>query len=185
MKRFLILSFALLLSACMGGGKPITDFSDRSVVYGWLDVSEIQGNHLFSASIRQFSPPSDEPFLGMAIEKHAGGYLIYHYGAPRGSHELNKISLQSCLAVLCSNTIREYNFSAYGDSPGRVNTNRPGVHYMGAFKLVKERGGLFRVGEFSVHNVRGPSKNGMLSVLLKDTPQGHPIVEQRIRAAMK
>ncbi len=185
MARFFLLSLTFFLAACVGGGKPITDFSDRSVVYGWLDVSEIQGNHLYAANIRQFTPPSDQPYLGMAIEKHGGGFLIYHYGAPRGSHELDKINLQSCLAVICSNTIREYNFTAYGDSPGRVNTNKPGVHFMGAFKLVKERGGLFRVGEFSVQPVRGPSKTGMLNILLQNTPKGHPIVDQRIRAAMK
>jgi hypothetical protein len=56
---------------------------------------------------------------------------------------------------------------------------------MGAYALKKEGGGLFRIGEFSVSKVRGPSRNGMLSVLLKDTPPDHPVVGQRIRAAMR
>ena len=184
MKRYLLLAATLLLSACLGGGAPINDYSNRSVVYGWLDVSEIQGNHLFSAQIRQYRPATDKPFYGMAIEKYAGGYLIYHYGVAPGLVELDKLALQSCLAIMCSNTINEYNFSAYGDSPGQVNTSRPGVHYMGAFKLKKERGGLFRMGEFSVSKVSGPSKAGMLNVILKDAPSDHPVVAQRIRSAM-
>lgn len=184
MKRFLLFSFAMLLAGCMGGGKPINDFTDRSVVYGYLDVSQINGNHLFSADIRQFSPQTDNPYLGMAIKKHEGGYLIYHYGAERGNFEFNSLSLQSCLAIICSNTINQYSFSGFGDAPGKVNATRPGVHYMGAFALKKERGGLFRVGEFSVHRIAGPSKQGMLNTLLNDAPDGHPIVTQRIRAAM-
>ena len=185
MARFLLLAAGMFLSACIGGGKPITDFADRSVVYGWLDASEIQGNHLFSANIRQFDPPTDAPFLGMGIEKHEGGYLIYHYGAPRGMHELDQISLQSCLVIICGNTINQYSFSAYADSPGRVDTRRPGVHFIGAYKLVKVRTGLFKQGEFRVTKIRGPSKNGMLAVLLKDTPEGHPVIDQRIQAAMR
>lgn len=185
LRAITLLSLTFLLSGCFGGGKPINDFSDRSVIYAWLDVSEINGNRLFSATSRQFRPVTDEPYLGMAIEKHEGGFLIYHYGAPKGMHEFDQIQLQSCLAIMCSNTINQYSFGSYGDAPGRVDTSRPGVHFMGAYKLVKERGGLFRMGEFSVNKTRGPSRNGMLQVMLKDTPEGHPIVDQRIRAAMR
>jgi len=147
MKRIILIAITLMLAGCAGGGKPITDFNDRSVVYAWLDVSEISGNNLFSASIRQYSPQSDEPYLGMAIKKHNGGYLIYHYGASPGSWELN-------------------------------------IHFMGAYALKKERGGLFRIGEFSVHKISGPSKKAMLQVVLQGTPKGHPIVTQRIQSAM-
>jgi len=167
MKRIILIAITLMLAGCAGGGKPITDFNDRSVVYAWLDVSEISGNNLFSASIRQYSPQSDEPYLGMAIKKHNGGYLIYHYGASPGSWELNSLSLQSCLAIICTNTIKEYNFSNFADAPGQTDARRPGVHFMGAYALKKERGGLFRIGEFSVHKISGPSKKAMLQVVLQ------------------
>ena len=184
MFRIAFIAAFVFVTGCVSGGKPITDYSDRSVVYGWIDVSEIQGNHLFSATIRQYSPPTDSPYYGMAIKKHAGGYLLYHHGVSRGKVELDQLSLQSCLGVLCSNTINQYSFSQFADSPGQVNVSRPGVYYMGAFALKKERGGLFRVGEFSVHRISGPAKSGMLKQILADAPSGHPVVAQRIQAAM-
>lgn len=185
MIRYFMIAATVFLSGCIAGGKPIEDYADRSVAYAWIDVSEIQGNHLFSASIRQYSPPSDAPYYGMAIKKHEGGYLLYHHGISSGKYEFDQISLQSCLAILCGNTINQYSFSAFADSPGQINASRPGVYFMGAYELRKERGGLFRVGEFSVHKVSGPAKSGMLQQVLADAPPDHPIVAQRIQAEIR
>lgn len=188
MARYLLIVFTFLLAGCFGGGEKITDFSDRSTVYGWVDVSSVSGNHLYAVTMRKYSPRSDKPYYGMGIKKFQGGYLFWQHGFDRGAYEFDKMSLQSCLAIICSNTINEYQFGPFSDGPGKTVIRAPGVQFVGNFKLTRERrpGFFGRAGEFSVDRVRGgPSRAAMLKEILETGPDGHPVIDQRIRAAMR
>ena len=51
MPRFLMVIMSVILMGC-AGDTPIKDFSNRSVVYGFLDIGEISGNRLVGISLR-------------------------------------------------------------------------------------------------------------------------------------
>jgi hypothetical protein len=186
MKRiFIAFLAALFLSGCFGGGTPINDFSTRSTFYGWVDVSGIHGNHLYEVAMRQYSPQTDTPFYSMAVKKMDGGYLFWHHGGNPGAVEFDRMMLQTCAVIICGNTINEYTFDAYGDSPGKTRIGAPGVYFVGRYEMTKIRTGLFRAGAFDMTKTnKGPSQRAMLAELLSTTPEGHPVVDQRIRNAM-
>lgn len=175
------------MGCSIGGGKPVNDFTNRATIYGWINVDKISGNHLFSMSMRQYAPRSEEPFYGMGIKKFQGGYLIWQHAAKPGTRiEFSSMSLQSCAAIICSNTINEYDFGPFGSAPGKVDVPRPGVFYIGNWALVRTKRGFFRPGEFDTRRVRsGPSQAQLLAELMKTLPEGHPIVGQRIQAAAR
>ena len=185
MVRAFLFASVLFLAGCFGGNE-IEDYSSRSVVYGWMDVSEIRGNHLYNMTMRQYSPVTRDPYYSMGIKKFAGGYLFWHYGFHSANYEFDKLFLQSCLAVICSNTINEYAFGSFGDAPGKTQIRQPGVTYVGAYKMrTTRRGGMFTSGQFDIVKTGGPSRSAMLQELLKGAPPEHPEVAARIRAAMR
>ena len=187
MARYLMIVVAFVLAGCFGGGEEIDDFSTRTTVYGWVDVGDVRGNNLYSMTMRQYSPTSDKPYYHMAIKKFEGGYLFWHHGFASAAYEFDKMRLQSCLAILCSNTINEYQFGPYADAPGKTVVRGPSVKYVGSFRMNTEsRGGLWRNGSFSIDRMRGgPSQAAMLREILGTGPEGHPVIDQRIRAAMR
>jgi len=187
MRKFLILAVALVLSACASPDQ-IKDYSDRAVVYGWVDVGDVAGNKMVLAQIRQYSPRTDAPYWGIGYEKFGNGYLFWHYGVATGArYEIDKFQLMSCAGgIVCTNTINEYVFGKFGDGPGQVAVTRPAVYYMGSFALdTTKRPGLFRSGTFDIKRTSGPSRQAMLNYLLDHTPAGHPELKARIRGAMK
>lgn len=185
MLRYLAIAALAIITACAPTGERITDFSTRSTVYGWLDVDEIQGNHLYSMVMRQYAPESDLPYIHMGVKKMEGGYLFWHHGFPNGAFEFDVLRLQSCLAVICSNTINEYAFRPFGTAPGKVSVRQPGVYYAGNFELETTKRGFFRPGEFDVRKTRsGPSRAQLLAALAGTAPKDHPVVDQRLRRAM-
>jgi hypothetical protein len=184
LRRLFALFLTVFLVACGPGGTPVTDFTSRSTIYAWVDVSDISGNHMFSATIRKYQPMSDAPFLPMGIEKFEGGYLIFSHAAIPGNWEWHGMALQTCAAIICGNTINEYNFGPFGSAPGKTQVSNPGVYYMGNFKMKTTKRGFFRPGEFDMARTRGgPSKSQLLAKLMSTTPEGHPIVAQRLQRA--
>ena len=62
LKRFVVVLSVVLLTAC-ASGKRVTDFTDRSLGYGWLNINNVDANRLHSVSIYQFRPPDDRTLL--------------------------------------------------------------------------------------------------------------------------
>ena len=73
MARFLVIALSLVLMGC-GGGQKITDYSKRSIVYSWIDVSDIPGNKLVMYEMRNLSAAQSEKFYGMGYEKVGNGF---------------------------------------------------------------------------------------------------------------
>lgn len=185
--RAFILVSLLSLSGCMSftDGEEIKDFTNRSTVYGWLNVDDVDGNHLYDVVIKQFKPASKEPYYHVSIEKLKGGFLIYSNALPAGSFKLDNISLQSCMLFLCGNTYYTYNFGSQGDVASTI-INKPATYYIGSLKLKDENTGWFSPTKFSVTKAtNGPTEKEMLEFILKDAPGEHPAISERINKKLR
>jgi hypothetical protein len=170
-----------LLTACAGGGTRITDFSDRSVGYGWLDIKEVEANRLESVQIYQFRPRTAEPYYSTAIREFKNGYLYYTLALPNGAHKLESASGLRCLGVLCGNTVYRYSFGKQGDEAGAVVINTPGVYYLGSYRLTPIKTGFFEAGKFDVAPAtNGPSRREMLEEILRQVSD-NPVMAARVR----
>lgn len=187
--RLIILLTAILsLPGCMLlGGKEIKDFDKRSVVYGWLDIKEVDANRIHRVSLFQSRPKTKEPYYQAGIEKFKGGYLFYHYGFPNGAFKLDQASGQNCLLFLCSNTIYTYSFSKQGDDVGTVVIDKPGVYYVGSHAFRDVKTGWFEAPRFEVVKAKTPpTKREMLEFLAQqDVPKEFPVVAERLQKAMQ
>lgn len=184
LKKLLLLGFVALMAGCASTGHKITDHTDRSTVYGWLDIDDVSGNHPYASFIRQYNPPIKDPYYGLNVDKFEGGLLYYFYGVPNGAFKLDEIRMQSCLGFICSNTIYGYSLGAQGDV-ATIKIKKPGTYYMGSYKMAEAKTGFFEPGKFTINPTKkGPSKKKMLEHILKNAPSGHPIVGQRIKAQL-
>ena len=65
----------------------VTDFTDRSVGYGWLNIKDVEANRLHDVSIYQFRPHTTEPYYPAALKEFKGGYLYWTMALPNGAHK--------------------------------------------------------------------------------------------------
>lgn len=183
MAKFLIALFTVvLMSGCMTGGERVTDFSDRSIGYGWLDIKDIDANRLHSVVIYQLRPQTEDAYWNVKVVKFEDGYLFYSFAFPQGAFKTYSIAGQRCALVLCTNTNFEYHFGKQGDDAGAILVEQPGVYSFGVWKLEEVKTGFFEQGKFDVkYATKAPSKTAMLNELLKDAEGMDPILGQRIR----
>jgi hypothetical protein len=176
----LLLSTAALLAGC-GTTTTITDFTDRSVGYGWLNIKDVEANRLHDVSVYQFRPHTPEPYYTTALKEFKGGYLYWTQSLPPGAHKTISASGQRCLGFLCSNTTYRYSFGKQGDDVGAVTIRTPGVYHLGSYDLKDVKTGFFEAGKFEAVPATGaPSRREMLEEILKDA-QDTPVIAERIR----
>lgn len=180
LKRLTLVCLALLVSACATGTR-ITELHDRSLAYGWLDITDVDANRLHAVNIYQFRPHTAEPYYPARVIKFKEGFLYYSMVLPNGSHKTESASGQRCLGFICNNTIYEYSFGKQGDEVGSVIIKSPGVYSLGSYKLTKVKTGFFEQGKFDVAPARdAPSKREQLEEILKNV-QDEPVVAERVR----
>lgn len=180
LKRLALVALALLLASCASGNR-ITDFTDRSVGYGWLDIKEVSGNTLHSVDIYQFRPQIAEPYYYAAVKPFKDGFLYYTFALPNGAHKTISASGQSCLGIFCGNTTYTYSFGKQGDDVGAIVIKSPGVYHMGSYRLKSMKTGFFEQGKFEVLPApNAPSRREMLEEILKDA-QDTPVMAERIK----
>lgn len=176
---------ALTLAGCGLMAPKISDYSQRSTVYGWLDIRDIDANRLHQVVLTQHRPATDEPYLYMGAEKLEGGYLIYTHIPENGAYKLEQLSGQRCLLFLCSNTIFTYDLGKQGDLATAV-IERPGVYFLGNYKLAEVKTGWFEAGKFEMTaSEEGPDETLLLQAVLEEAPADHPVIGQRIQAEME
>lgn len=174
------LALAVLLGACATGTE-ITDFSDRSVGYGWLNIKEVDANTLHSVVIQQYRPQTAEPYYPSAVKEFKNGFLYYTIALPAGAHKTQSASGQRCLGFLCGNTIYRYSFGKQGSDVGSVVIKTPGVYHLGSYKLLDVKTGFFEPGKFDVVPATdAPSRREMLEEILREV-QDTPVMADRIR----
>lgn len=183
MARLLAITLSLFLMGC-ATGTPIKDFTNRSVVYTWIDVSDIPGNKLMMFEMRNLSAPQQEKYYQMGWEKLGSGYLVWHQGFNAGRYEAHRLQTMSCAGPLCSNTINEFGFGPDGTSTIKTLVKGGDVHFAGCYAFKRTKRGFFRPGEFDTRKAAcGASKRQMLSVILQNAE--NPVVVQRIQRAMR
>jgi hypothetical protein len=184
MKRFSLLLSLFLLTACVtSGGQRITDFSDRSVLYGWLDIEDVDANTLHNVTIYQYLPKTDLPYFNVKVVEFENGFLFYSFAFQIGSFGLDSATGQQCFG-LCGTTVYNYDFGKQGDSLGRVRVTEPGIYNLGAFKLSEVKTGLFEQDQFDITPApNAPDTHKMLEAMLVDTAD-KPVIEARIKAAL-
>lgn len=180
LRRFLLICSVLLLTACASTER-ITDFTDRSVAYGWLDIKDVDANRIHAVDIYQFRPHTERPYYSSSIKKFKDGFLYYSWSLPVGAHKTIAAHGQACLGIFCSNTQYKYSFGKQGDEVGAVVIKTPGVYSLGAYKLKNIKTGFFEAGKFDVvAATNAPSKREMLEEILKDEDMD-PVTTDRIK----
>jgi hypothetical protein len=179
LKKLAILCSVVLLSGC--ASNLITEFGDRSLAYGWLDITDVDANRLHGVTVYQFRPQTSTPYFQTSVRKFKNGFLYYTSVLPNGSHKTISAFGQKCMAVLCTNTRYEYSFGKQGDAVGAVVIKSPGVYSLGAYKLKEVKTGFFEQGKFEVLPAKNaPSKREMLEEILKEV-QDLPVVAERVK----
>ena len=182
--RAFVLILLVSLSGCAVFQEKITDYDQRSTVYGWLDTKDLKPNHLYAINLYQHRPATDKPYYGMSFVKMDGGYLVYSHIPPNGAFKLDSLHGQNCLLFLCGNTTYSYNLGKQGDI-GTVVIRKPGVYYLGSFKLSDVKTGWFEPGKFKVEAVKGPTQQAMLERVLQEAPSEYPVVGLRIEKKLE
>lgn len=183
MARFFVVALSLFLMGC-ATGTPIKDFTNRSVVYTWIDISDIPGNKLTFYQMRNLSAQGNERYYQMGWEKLGNGYLVWHQGFAAGRYEAHRLATMACAGPLCTNTINEYGFGPNGTSPIKTLVKGGDVHFVGCYKFSQTKRGFFRPGEFDTRKTTcGASKRQMLSIILQNAQD--PVVVSRVKRAMR
>jgi hypothetical protein len=179
LKRLMLVLSVLLLTACASGTR-VTDFTDRSVGYGWLNIKEVDASRLHGVHIYQFRPLTKEPYFGTTVKEFKNGYLYYSTILTNGAFKTAQASGQRCLGFICGNTIYTYSFGKQGDEVGAVTIKTPGVYHMGSYNLKNVKTGFFEQGKFDVvPATNAPSKREILEEILKDVEE--PVTAERIK----
>jgi hypothetical protein len=183
LKRLALILSVVLLAACATGTE-VTDFSDRSLGYGWLDIKDVEANRLHAVNIYQLRPLSTDPYYSTAVKEFKNGYLYYTMALKNGSHKTESASGQRCLGFLCGNTMYNYSFGKQGDEVGAVTIKSPGVYHLGSYRLTDMKTGFFEQGKFKVQPAaNAPSQREMLEEILKDADDV-PVMAARIKAEL-
>lgn len=173
----LAMLIALFLSGCTG----ISDFTERSTVYGWVDIRDVDANRLGQVAMYQHKPVTKKPQFYLASEKMEGGYIFYTHDLPKGAFKLESLSGLQCLLIFCGNTTFNYNLGRQG-KVGATVIEKPGVYYLGSFKLSEVDNGWFGPSEFTVEEAKdAPNRQQMLERVLEGAPKKHPEIGERIR----
>jgi hypothetical protein len=177
---FLLLGLTVL-SAC-SVGQEITDFSDRSVGYVWVNLDDARGNKVIGGAFRNLERPAGQSFFGAGARKFGDGFLLYHIGLPNGPTKLTTVDTMFCVG-LCGNTINVYDFGAQGSDVAAVNIRSRGVYDFGSYGIISQSNGLFRPGSFDVAPAPGPSRRQVLEFLLEDAgDQQRPLIQAALNA---
>ena len=184
-KMLALVLFAFMFSGCASMGENVTEFSDRSVAYGWLNVKDVGANRLHAVSLYQHRPQTDKPYWETAVRKFKDGYLYFAITLPNGAFTTYEAHGQSCLGIICSNTRYSYSFGRQGEDVGSVLIKTPGVYHLGSYDLKDTKTGFFEQGKFEVVLAKNaPSKREMLEEILKNV-QDNPVIAERIKQELK
>ena len=178
-KRIAAVLTLALLAGC--ASTRITDFTDRSVGYGWVDIKDAAPNRISSIWVQQYRPRTDEPYYRTSFKEYKNGILFWTSTLPVGSHKLDALKGQQCLAIFCGNTLYTYRFGKQGDEVGAVVIKAPGVYHLGSLKLQDMKTGWFEEGKFEVlPAANAPSRRELLEEILKQEAD-NAVISERIK----
>lgn len=190
MRLLLVVMVASLASGCSmvfkdSGGKKIANYEDRSIVFGWLDMSE-SGDRLDRVVFEQLKPVTSKKYYTMGMIRQDKGYIVYHIGMPEGTFKLSSFSGHSCLInpfFICdAGTI--YDMPRQG-STGGIVVGKAGAYYMGALKYKRVKTGFFEAGKFGIEEDKDPpSQESMLRAIHEKLQFRFPEQMQRLESSL-
>jgi hypothetical protein len=182
-KVFVLLFVVLLaLGACATTGGPLeTERENDSLVFGYLDMSEAKG-HFDWVQMQQLQPPTDKPYYNFYVEDG----VFWHPRVQPGTFKFIKFGGTDGLTAgplrLFSSTSYEYAFPRQGQGEMDPIVDKQGLYYVGSYKVVVKKGGLFKPGEFDIVPTGTPSEGELLQQLLAKAEEGEwrSRIEQRL-----
>lgn len=160
LRRLFLLATTALLVACgstsIGPERDINDPSN-SLVFAYVDMSDAP-TKIDGASLK----PQGEPgYWHMNVARD--GQLLSQPYLPVGAYQM--ASLQGS-GFWAGNNV--YSFPTYGRNQTAVRIQKPGIYFMGAYRYVKVKTGMFEAGKFAIERVNTPSEAELLQRLQKE-----------------
>jgi len=172
----------------------IKDYEARSVVYGWLDNSEVDANRLNNIVLYAHIDNCTNKGLckfNINALKFKNGYIYYGEKLPNGLFSVDSAIGQHCYGSSgwCNNSLIKYGFGEKGPIK-TLAIRKPGVYYFGAHKITDKRtiGDLIGRGKFElIPAINAPSQHHLLEAILEDMQSNNasPIMIDRVREKLK
>ena len=160
------------LSACAGKPKLEKRSSDNnSLVFGYIDISSMDVKTTWT-SIKRVFPQQDKPYYKMGvlrgeINDNKYGAIIFNEDLPFGSYKVTRIS-GHYWSFLSKYGVR-YGFPEAGSTQLSVRINKPGIYYLGAYKLKRVGSSWAWNEKFELIEDKSISRKNVLKALLKIT----------------
>ena len=163
MKRIMCLlgalAVALALSGCASLAMVEPQNDQVSLIVGYMDMSDAPAS-LGWITAKKMSPHTDLPYYRFVVDNG----LFYHARAEPGVYKFDSFGGQG---GVFGGTQYTFQFPSQGKSELDFEIKAPGVYYVGAFKYVQEKTGLFEQGKFDIVRASKMSEQEALSRMLK------------------
>ncbi len=159
-RRLLVLASAAWLTACGSGAiGPERNINDptNSLVFAYVDMSDAP-TKIDGASLK---PQGEEGYWHMNVAKD--GQLLTQPYLPPGAYQIATLEGSGFFA---GNNV--YRFPTYGRNETAVRIQKPGIYFMGAYRYVKVKTGVFEAGKFAIQRVKSPSELDLLQRVQKE-----------------
>jgi hypothetical protein len=181
----LVVPLVMLLAGC-GGTVQLRDVpAERSLVYAYLDFSEVKLN-LNWAKLRQVLPVIEKPYYGMGyIPDPQNPYrvLVWHEDLGNGTYQVSGFG---GVSVYITQKVKiNIHMPDTGKNATAVRIERPGIYFLGAYKVTMpgSRWGAFINRNYVIEPVAPPPETDMLKQLLAiaNGSGWQARIEQRLR----
>ena len=185
MRHFLFAILAMFaVTGCMRPQTTTDDFSDKSVVYGWVNLDDLPTRDVAAVYYNQLVAGEVASWGAMMAARLDGGFVYYGYHLPQGEIVLMSISGMGCKTTLCRGLIQDYRIASSDNpaaSPIKVTVNKRGVFVMNSFAMANPQGALIGPGGFDIVPARGPSEKRLLEAILAFAPEEQkPLILARL-----
>ena len=172
--RRLLLAFCAAILASVTGCATLDlrepEKDNVSLVFGYLDMSEAPGD-LQWIDLKQLRPVTDKPYYHCAVEDG----MFWNQYIPSGSFKVSDFGGMSGLDLgilyLFGSEV-EYSFGNQGRGKMDPVIERPGLYYVGSYRVKITKRGFFTNSEYDIEPLESPSEKELLERLLvhaKDT----------------
>lgn len=131
-----------------------------SVVAGHIDMREAP-SPLRWVSIKAYGPGTDHHYRARVEDG-----LFFHIAIDPGSYQIDRFGGASTWAAL-GGAMHEYEWGTQGRNPTALRIERAGVYFMGAYRYVPQRTGIFEPGKFRMEPVSAPGQREVLQRVLR------------------
>lgn len=155
-----LLAASLVLAACGSGSiGPERDINDptNSLVFAFVDMSEAP-TKIDGASLK---PQGEEGYWHMGVAKD--GQLLTQSYLPPGAYQLATLQGSGFFA---GNNV--YRFPTYGRNETALRIQKPGIYFMGSYRYVKVKTGVFEASKFAIERINTPTELELLQRIQKE-----------------